>query len=231
MYEVAEMRDPCGGTPPASVVSTPDLFTDEDDAEISKDGGPSRSSASSYRSSHADSQQPYQKFLHFLYGKDGITRFLADMCCDTTDFPEPQTHELKRKSHHRGLSPDITDNANSIRKTYSSGRLANRKKKAANVRSQTAPRQRTSSDSFPSSGMVESPRTARSSFADGRSSSFHDRRSKQRIHQGDRRMVSGSNEQFSRSALNLAGPGDLPPLPRQRPKSTVSRPKLSAVVG
>ena len=229
MYEVAEMRDPRGGTPPASVVSdTPDLFTDEDDAEISKDGVHSRSSASSYRSSHADSQQPYQKFLHFLYGKDGITRFLADMCCETADFREPQTHELRRKSHHRGLSPDITGNANSIRKTYSSGRLANRKKKATNVRSQTAPRQRTSSDSFPTSGMVESPRTARSSFADGRSSSFHDRRSKQRIHQGDRR-ITGSNEPFSRSVLNLAGPGDLPPLPRQRPKSTVSRPKLSAM--
>jgi Ubiquitin carboxyl-terminal hydrolase len=230
MYEVAEMRDPRGGTPPASVGNEmPELFNDEDDAEISKDGVNSRSSASTYRSSHTGcSQQPYKKFLNFLYGRDGITRFLADMCCDTTDFREPQTHELTRETHHRGLSPDIIDNANGIRKTYSSGRLANRKKKSANVRSQTAPRQRTSSDYYPSSGMVESPRTARSSFADGRSSSFHDRRSKQRSHQGDRRSVTGSTEQFSRSALNLAGPGDLPPLPRPRPKSTASRSKLSA---
>ncbi len=219
------MRDRRGGTPRGNIeTQVPAPFQDEDDAEVSKDGDTRASS--SWQSTGSTPQQPYQKLLHFLHGSDGITRFLADMCCDTSDFREPQTHELRRHRRHRGLSPDITDGANGIRKTYSSGKL-NRKK--TSLRSQTAPRQRTSSDFYSVSGMAESPRAAQASLADHRSTSLSDVRSRQRNSQHDRRTVMGSSEQFSRSALNAASRGDLPPLPRQRAKSTASRRKHGPV--
>jgi len=235
MYEVADMRDRHGCTPRASMGKhVPEPFMDEEEAELSKDGANSRSSASwqsSHRSSNSADQQPYQKFLHFIYGNDGITRLLADICCDTKDFREPRTHELHRKSRRRrGLSPDITEDINGMRKTYSSGRLhKNRNKKASGVRSQTAPRQRTSSDFFSTPGMADSPPAPLSVHSDGRSSSMHNVRSYDRSQLRERRIVADRSEQFSRSALNFAGPGDLPPLPRQRAKSTASRRKRGAI--
>jgi Ubiquitin carboxyl-terminal hydrolase len=221
MYEVAEMRDRRGGTPRAKVSQQlPPQFPDESEAEISKDSINSCASSwqSSPRSANVPAKQPYQSLLHFLSDPDGITRFITEMCCDTSSYREPKTHELKRRSRHRELSPDVTVDTFGIRKTHSSGRVSKsemNRKKASNIRSQTAPRQRTSSELYMMSRRTGSPRVARSSLSDGRSS---------------QRNVRRGSEQFSRSTLNLAGPGDLPPLPRQRAKSSVSRRKGGVVI-
>lgn len=230
MYEVAEMRDRSGSTPRAAVDKQSQApFVDEDDAEISKDGVSSHASSSwrySQRSGETSStKRPYQKFLHFLDDTEGITRFLADMCCDTSNFSEPQTEELQRKKgRRRDRSPDPSSADAILRKTASSerpnGTGLRRKKKPQTVRSQTAPRQRVSNDFYPVTGLPVSPRTTRSSVSDGRSK----KQNRQKFTNADR------HGRFSRSAYDLAASGDLPPLPRQRAKSTATRQKRGAIV-
>jgi hypothetical protein len=234
MYEVAEMRERTGCTPQAKMgKQMPHSFTDDDHAEMSKDGT-STHAHSSWRS-RADSsgstqhtQPPYQRLLRFLNETDGITNFLSDMCCDSTsNLREPNTHELTPNDRRRRERTDSSD-AIDIRRSLSGEGLKGietRQKKTNNgIRSQTAPRQRTQSYEFPISGFdmnMGSPRTTHSDSkgrertrrpnkkTDGRNSGSNSLRDRPSPRPPGIHTMGGSNR-------------DLPPLPRTGHKRAVS---------
>ncbi len=229
MYEVAEMRERTGCTPRAKIgrpVQSP--FSDEDDAEMSKDGI-STHACSSFRSSDpsissTNTRQPYQRLLQQLLNEtDGITRFLTDMCCDSS-FREPKTRELRRKSRRRNREDASVCDA-SIRKTSSSEALKVIEVRNANlgIRSQTAPRQRSQSYDYPVSGFdTESPRTTLSA-------SENNPRQRDTIRDPQRRSSKRPNDVRQDRPRSLR---ELPPLPRhRRAKSNASeRQKRSIIV-
>lgn len=225
MYEVAEMRERTGCTPRAKIGGQmpPSSFADEDDAEISKDGL-STHACNSWRSSEPSTssthpQQPYQRLLQFLYDTDGITHFLADMCCDSSNIKEPRTHELRRNNRRRPRDSASTDtDSQSLRKTYSSEGLkvieVKPKKSNRGVRSQTAPRQRTHSYDYVVTGFnMDSPRTTSSANSDGK-------RQRNAPPRHPKKAQSGTNDRRDRSRTI----SDLPPLPHhhRRAKSTAA---------
>jgi hypothetical protein len=224
MYEVAEMREKICTPRTKRGKQIPVPFMDEDEPELLKDDsrstnacGSFKSSDRSRRSSRADesSQAPVERLLQFLSeAEGGVSRFLADMCCDNTNaMNEPMTHEMKRnrRRQHReeqnasaaansGIHPDL-------RRSLSSEclQVIEDRQMKKGFRAQTAPRQRSNSyDTNVEAGFnMDSPRTTYSA----RSETHH----RQQISNG--RGARNTKSRKSRSIHDLAESGDLPPLP------------------
>eukprot|EP00934_Nitzschia_sp_Nitz4_P006709 Nitzschia sp. Nitz4//scaffold257_size48314//27040//28923//NITZ4_007092-RA/size48314-processed-gene-0.34-mRNA-1//1//CDS//3329544457//6699//frame0 len=205
MYEVAEMREKTGCTPkPENSIVLPEQF--EDEAEMSK-AVASNGSCASEHSSQASSARgaPYQRLLQFIHNTDSITRFLADMCCDGSNFTKEAPTEVKQSRRRRKHKKSP---GRKLRRTFSGENIKILEvKRSKGVRSQTAPRQRTHSYDYIEPGYnMDSPRTTYSAHTDEPN---RPRRSQPR-----------SRQTPKLSERKGQRPGELPPLPRSRAKSS-----------
>jgi len=216
MYEVAEMRESC--TPRTKIkrqMSQP-LMNGDDEPELMKDELSVHASFSTssrqnrtFTPEATGVNKSVERLLQFLArAEGGVTQFLADMCCDSTNngLNEPKTRQMKRKDRKKRKS-----HSSDSTKGFSSEEvevIEVARKQAG--RSQTAPRQRIHSyDGPPSRGFeLDSPHTTFSP-------PDHFRRGKA---QRDDSEVVRSRKDRARFENR-----DLPPLPRhRRAKSQVS---------
>jgi hypothetical protein len=220
MYEVAEMRErTC--TPRSKLrkqLSLPVVYAD--DPELDKDDYTRSTHASSCRtgdrsgySAHTreSSAAPVERILNFLSeAESGITRFLADLCCDNTNngVNEPKTCQMKRRDR-RGARDE--DSIAAMRRSFSSEGVkvieVERSKSGYTHRSQTAPRQRRNSDSYEPGFSMDSPHSTYSA----RSEKLY---RQQKAHERDPRDASRSKRERSRSIHTPREFKGLPPLPQ-----------------
>lgn len=234
MYEVADMRKKTGCTP-ITKDHTPSEFEDEFEPVMPKDAH-STDACASWESSDHDrwenqTRTNYRRILSMLNDPDGLARMFTDMCC-ASEISEPKTHELKRRTS-RSSREDNQQDEPMLRRTFSNDGVkvieVPQKKRNRKVRSQTAPRQRPQDDNFLNmTGFnMSAPRTTSSTRSTGKTrlrGSGGDKvrgwfsKSSERDRRGKSRTASRA-----RSIHEVAGAGDLPPLPRHgRAKSNTS---------
>jgi hypothetical protein len=205
MYEVAEMRESC--TPRTKLkrqLSHPMMNSDE--PELMKDELTGHATSFSSRRNRTSTPEPaganssVGKLLQFLVrAEGGVTQFLADMCCDSTNngLNEPKTRQMKRRDRKKRQS-----HSSDVTKSFSSEevKVIEVERKQAG-RSQTAPRQRIHSYDAPATFELISPHTTFSP-------PDHFRRGK--VQRDDREVIR------SRKDRARFENRDLPPLPRHR---------------
>ena len=239
MYEVAEMRErTC--TPKVKLrkqfSSAHDRETN-DPKQFKEDYSTYSSSCrtadrSAYSSQHTrGSSAPVQRILNFLSEAEvGLSRFLADMCCDNTnnvDY-EPTTHQMERSDRQRNLDEESFPTLN--RTLSSQGikviEVQRNSNNGATHRSQTAPRQRSHSDIFEPEFSMDSPHTAYSTRSEKKL--FRRRKSYGRVSSDGPRSPprspkSPKSPRSRRERFRISSESrELPPLPqpgRRRAKS------------
>jgi hypothetical protein len=225
IYEVAEMRErTCAPSKVRKQFSLPVL--DLDDPELDKDEYSTHASScrtgdrSGYSARTRESSAPVERILNFLSdAESGITRFLADLCCDNTNngVNEPTTCQMKRRDRRRNLDED----SYAMLRSFSSEavKVIDVERKKNGHRSQTAPRQRPHSDSFEPGFNMDSPHTTNSARSEK-----HCRQHK--AYKRAPRDASRSKRERSRSVHTPSVDRELPPLAqtgsRRRAKSNAS---------